>query len=69
MTKVLSCRDVGVDCDWVVRAETEEEIMRKSAEHARKEHGLTEITPEMEKNVRAAIRDESLCSRGSAQKF
>lgn len=60
MTKVLSCRDVGVDCDWVVRAETEEEIMRKGAEHARKEHGLTEITPEMEKNVRAAIRDESL---------
>jgi AhpD family alkylhydroperoxidase len=53
--KELSCRDVGVDCDFVARGKSEEEILRKTAEHARKEHGMKEISREMEKKVRAAI--------------
>ncbi|MFQ6066971.1 MAG: DUF1059 domain-containing protein, partial [bacterium] len=34
MPKVLRCRDTGMDCDYEIRAETEEEILKKAAEHA-----------------------------------
>ena len=58
MAKVLRCRDVGFDCDGVIRAETEEEILKKAAEHAQTVHNLKEITEEVVEKVRAAIRDE-----------
>jgi predicted small metal-binding protein len=58
MAKVLRCRDVGMDCDFEVRATTEEEILQKAAEHAQSAHGMKEIPPEVVTEVRAAIRDE-----------
>ena len=58
MAKVLRCRDVGMDCDFVARAETEEEILKKAAEHADEVHNLQEIPEEVLAKVRAAIRDE-----------
>lgn len=58
MTKEVRCRDVGVDCDWVVTGETEEEIMKKAAEHAEKAHGMKEIPPELVQRVREAIRTQ-----------
>lgn len=57
MAKILRCRDVGFDCGAVVRAESEEEILRQAAEHAQRDHGL-EITDEVVRKVRAAIRSE-----------
>lgn len=57
--KVLACRDTGADCDFVIRGKTEEEILKKAAEHGRKEHGMTEITPELKKQLRAAIHEEA----------
>lgn len=56
--KTLKCRDVGFDCNAVVRAETEEEVMRQAAEHARAHHGVTEVTPEMGAKVKGLIRSE-----------
>jgi predicted small metal-binding protein len=58
MGKVLRCRDVGMDCDFVARAETEEEILKKAAEHADTDHGMKEIPEEILAQVHAAIRDE-----------
>jgi predicted small metal-binding protein len=58
MSKVVHCRDVGFDCDGVVRAETEEEALRQVAEHARTQHGLTEVTPEVAAKVKSVMRDE-----------
>jgi predicted small metal-binding protein len=58
MAKVLRCRDVGLDCTGELRAETEEEIMRQAAEHARSAHNMREMPPELVQKVRAAIRDE-----------
>lgn len=58
MAKVLRCRDLGMDCDFVARAETEEELLQKAAEHAAAEHNMTEISEEVLAKVRAAIRDE-----------
>lgn len=58
MAKVITCRDVGVDCDFVARGETEDEVLRLCAEHGRKAHGMTEIPKELVQKVRAAIREE-----------
>jgi predicted small metal-binding protein len=58
MTKVIHCRQVGFDCDGVIRAETEQEALRLAAEHARTVHGVREITPEVVAKVKEAIRDE-----------
>ena len=58
MAKVLRCRDVGMDCDFEARAETEEEILKKAAEHAETAHNMEEIPEEVLAKVRAAIRDE-----------
>ncbi|HSF32203.1 MAG TPA: DUF1059 domain-containing protein [Candidatus Tectomicrobia bacterium] len=58
MAKVLRCKDVGMDCDFEVRATTEDEILRQAGEHAHTAHGMKEIPPEVVAKVRAAIRDE-----------
>lgn len=58
MSKVVSCREVGVDCDFEARGETEQEILQKCAEHAKSAHGMDEIPPELAAKVRASIRDE-----------
>lgn len=58
MTKVISCRDVGMDCDFEARGETDQEVLRQCAEHARKDHGMEKISPELAAKVKAAMRDE-----------
>ena len=37
---ILSCKDVGFDCNHVVKAGTEEEVIRNITEHAMKQHGM-----------------------------
>jgi predicted small metal-binding protein len=59
MAKTVSCRDVGMDCDFVAKGETNEDIMQQAAEHARTAHNMTEIPPEVADKVRGAIRDEA----------
>lgn len=58
MSKVLYCRDLGFDCDGVIQAQTEEEVLSQAAEHARTVHNLHEITGEVIDKVRSAIRNE-----------
>ena len=58
MAKVLRCADVGFDCEGVIGAETEDEVMAQAAEHARTAHGMTDITPETAEQIRSLIRDE-----------
>ena len=58
MAETYTCRDVGVPCDWRVRGETEDEIMKKIPEHARTVHKMDEIPKDLAPKVRAAIRDE-----------
>jgi len=59
MTKVLRCRDVGMDCSFEVRGETEEEILKKAAPHAKEAHQMETIPPEVQQKIRASIRDEN----------
>ena len=59
MPKTVSCRDVGADCDFVARGDSEEEILLQVTEHARTDHKMNEIPAEVVEKVRAAIRDEA----------
>jgi predicted small metal-binding protein len=56
--KVIRCRDVGVDCDFEARGQTEQEVLKECTEHARSAHGMEEIPAELVMKVKAAIRDE-----------
>ena len=58
MTKVLKCKDVGFDCEGVIRAETEEQVLKLVAEHAKEVHGIQEVSPEVVEKVRTAMQDE-----------
>jgi predicted small metal-binding protein len=57
MGKMLRCSDVGIECDAVIQAETEDELMQKVVKHAKDIHSITEITPEIAAKVKAAIQD------------
>jgi predicted small metal-binding protein len=57
MAKELICRDVGFDCDAVVQADSEEEVMAQAATHAREVHGLQQIDDQTAERIRAQIHD------------
>jgi len=57
MAKVIRCRDTGSDCDYVARAETEEELLKLAADHAQTVHGL-EVTEELAEQIRSLVKDE-----------
>jgi predicted small metal-binding protein len=57
MGKELRCCDVGFDCGFEVRADTEEELMKKVAAHAEEVHDVKEISEDVAAKVKAAIRD------------
>ena len=42
MAYTIACRDMGVACDFVAKGETEEEVLVKGGEHAKKVHGYTD---------------------------
>jgi predicted small metal-binding protein len=58
MSKVIRCRDAGVDCDFVARGETEEELFRQALEHGKTYHGMKEISKDLQDKMRTLIREE-----------
>ena len=60
MAKMLACRELGMDCDFVARGETEEDLMRVGAEHGRQVHAMTDeqmSDPQLQQRIRSLIRD------------
>jgi predicted small metal-binding protein len=55
--KTLHCSDAGFDCQAVIQASTEEEVLTQAVEHAREVHGV-EVTPEMADQLRTLIKEE-----------
>ena len=55
--KRLACGDLVPGCDYVARAETEDEVVAMAARHAQSVHDLS-VTPTLAAKVRAAIREE-----------
>ncbi|HET7390986.1 MAG TPA: DUF1059 domain-containing protein [Nitrososphaeraceae archaeon] len=41
MRKLLSCREIGFECDYIVTGDTEEEVLGHTAEHSMEKHGNT----------------------------
>jgi predicted small metal-binding protein len=58
MAKVMKCRTVGLDCDFVARGESDEQIMAQVAEHAKKDHGMETIPNDVAQKVKASIHEE-----------
>ena len=61
----VSCREVGMDCDYVCRGETEQEIMKNAEEHAMRDHGFKPrdlMTLELRNNIRSHIKRDCHCS-------
>lgn len=56
--RILNCREAGFECDYVVKGETDEEVLRNGGEHAMKVHGMKaeDITPEMKQKLKGLIR-------------
>ena len=42
MSYTLACRDAGVDCDFVARGETEEQVLAEGTKHVKEVHGYTD---------------------------
>jgi predicted small metal-binding protein len=58
MPKVLRCADLMPGCNFVAEGKDVAEVMAKGAEHAKKDHGLATIPPDMVAKVQAAIKDK-----------
>ncbi len=58
MEKIIRCRDVGFDCNGVIKAKTENEALELAAEHAKSAHGVKEITPAIVDKIKSVIREE-----------
>jgi predicted small metal-binding protein len=57
--KKLACRDVGLDCDFVVEGLSEEEVLNKAQQHAYEVHAIKpeEMTSELKVKIQENIRD------------
>ena len=60
--KQLSCRDLGADCDFLVRAEKEDEVITLFSEHFCLAHGRCEITLELKERMRVSMK--TICCEG-----
>ncbi len=57
MPKELRCSDLNPGCDFVAKGKDENEVMQKAAEHAKHDHGMAVISPDVERKARTAIRE------------
>ena len=56
MGKMLRCGDLFAGCSVEARGETEEEVLKHAAEHAKRDHGVAQIDAATLAKVKAAIR-------------
>lgn len=58
MEKVIHCRDLGYDCDGIIRAHTEKEAIEMAILHAERLHGLPQTTPEVIMKMKSVLKDQ-----------
>ena len=54
--KELKCRDVGVDCDFVARGDSVQEVIETCAAHGAENHGMKSFPPEMWVQMRSKVQ-------------
>jgi predicted small metal-binding protein len=52
----FKCADIGLKCNFSTKAATEQELMKKIAEHAKKNHKMDPIPAETLAKVKKAIK-------------
>jgi predicted small metal-binding protein len=59
--KALACRSVGLDCDYIIKGMTEEEILKNTKQHYSEIHAIEpeEISSEMKVKIKDNIYDIS----------
>lgn len=57
MSFSLTCGDVMPGCSVRFEADTKDALLGEVAEHAKQDHGIEEVTPEVLGAVEAAIRE------------
>ena len=58
MAKVLKCGDVVPGCKEEIKGDSEHDVLRKAAEHAKTAHHMDSIPPDVLSKVKGAIHDE-----------
>ena len=53
--KQFRCGDVIPGCPWVTRSEDEQELLQNIVVHARDEHAMDEVPPEVEDAIHMVI--------------
>ena len=56
--KVLKCGDLNPGCSFVAKGKDENEVLQQAAQHAKADHGIATIPPDMLSAVRGAIHEE-----------
>lgn len=60
MAKTFECRHGGVVCGAKIRGESDDEVLRKAVEHAKKQHGVDLTQSQtLTRYARSLIRDEA----------
>lgn len=55
--KRIACSDAGFNCDAVLEANTEHEVLQLAGKHAQQAHGVT-LTPLVAAQIRSIIRTD-----------
>ena len=58
MGKVLKCGDVVPGCKEEIKGDSEHDVLRKAAEHAKTAHHMESIPPDVLSKVKGAIHDQ-----------
>ncbi len=56
MARTFACREVDIDCQWMITAETEERLLSKIQGHVAEIHRDLEMTAEFTSKVQGAFR-------------
>lgn len=57
--KEFSCAEVVPDCTHAFSAESEAELLEQISAHAREDHGLDEVPPEVLDVIRARLAEQA----------
>lgn len=60
MAKQLHCGDLMPGCDVVITGKNEDEVMMKAAEHAKSDHHIATVPPQLAGKIKQAITDEDV---------
>jgi predicted small metal-binding protein len=55
--KEFRCGDVVPGCDTVIQADSEDEVLEHVAVHAREEHGMDDVPPDVVDTIKSKIVD------------